>query len=59
MSKSLEPDQDWVQTVCKGYQQRTKVTTGKERVNEPVHKILVIIPYGGSWHSIGPVKPKF
>ena len=38
VSKSLDPDQDqhsvliWVQTVCKGYQQKTKVAAGIERV---------------------------
>ena len=39
MSKSLDPDQVrrlsgliWVQTVCKGYQQTTKVATSGERV---------------------------
>ena len=26
----------WLQTVCKGYQQTTKVTTSKERVNQPI-----------------------
>ena len=39
VSNSLDPDQDvllvmlWVQTVCKGYQQKTKVTASKERIN--------------------------
>ena len=39
MSNSLDPDQDdvlsdliWVQIVCKGYQQMTKVAASKERV---------------------------
>ena len=40
VSNSLDPDQDphnqlvliWVQTVCKGYQQKTKVAASKERV---------------------------
>ena len=37
---SLDRDQDrllsvliWIQTVCKGYQQKTKVAASKERVN--------------------------
>ena len=29
----------WVQTVCKGYQQTTKVATSEERVN-PLYKLL-------------------
>ena len=40
MSNSLDQDQArhlvgliWVQTVCKGYQQTTKATANKERVN--------------------------
>ena len=37
-SYSLDPDQTfsvliWVQTDCKGYQQKTKVAASKERVN--------------------------
>ena len=38
MSDSLDPDQAkqfvWVQTVCKGYQQTTKVATSRERVKQ-------------------------
>ena len=37
----------WVQTVCKGFQQRTKVTAGKERVKYcmlcQVEKIRLLI----------------
>ena len=34
VSTCLDPDKDliWVQTVCKGYQQMTKVAASKERV---------------------------
>ena len=34
VSTGLDPDQDliWVQTVCKGYQQKTKVSANKEMV---------------------------
>ena len=39
MSNSLDPDQDrhdvgpdWIQTVCKGYQQMTQVDDSKERI---------------------------
>ena len=31
----------WVQTVCKGYQQMTKVATSKERVNETMRQCFV------------------
>ena len=39
VSNSLDPDQDqrWVQTVCKGYQQTTKVATSGERVKIILH----------------------
>ena len=52
MSNSLDPNQarHFVQTVCKDYQQLTKVTTSGERVKyeydsifEPVHEILIHI----------------
>ena len=44
MSNGLDPDQDkhsvsvlvWVQTVCKGYQQKTKNATSKESVHTAV-----------------------
>ena len=32
----------WVQTVCKGYQQMTKVAASKEVVNAPVSKLNII-----------------
>ena len=33
----------WVQTVCKGYQQKTKVATSKERVNKVSKSFLLLI----------------
>ena len=32
----------WVQTVCKGYQQTTKVATSKERVNTYSFSIFLV-----------------
>ena len=44
LSNSLDPDQDrqiWFQTVCKGYQQITKVSDSKERVNSVGQEISI------------------
>ena len=50
MSDSLDPDQDQssvgpdlFQTVCKGYQQTTKVAASKERANLLIRTPLIII----------------
>ena len=42
VSKGLDPDQS--QTACKGYQQKTKVVTGKKRVN-PMIDLSVVVNY--------------
>ena len=46
MSNGFDPDQDrhsvamiWVQTVCKGYRQTTKVTASKESLNFIIHLV--------------------
>ena len=33
----------WVQSVCKGYQQKTKVTFSKERVNKIMNSLTPFI----------------
>ena len=52
VSKGLDPDQNrrsvspiWVQTVCKGYQQMTKVTTSKEIVKKSLQVKYISVSY--------------
>ena len=46
----------WVQTVCKGYQQTTKVVASKERV---VQELNLLHRFDHSFHGLLNVDPKY